>query len=207
MSDLGFTHRFVPATKDELPTLLMLHGTGGDENDLIPIGKRICPGAALLSPLGKIRENGMPRFFARMAEGVFDLEDLRVRTDELAEFIREAQRAYSLNGPIVAVGYSNGANIAANVLFRRPGLLAGAVLIRAMLPFPLETQVDLARAPVLVSGGRRDPISPPEFTEDVRAKLESCGAVVSVHWHEGGHELGQDDLSAAEQFVRVYWAT
>src|SRR5258708_6893964 len=134
MTDLGFNHRFVPATKPGLPPLLLLHGTGGDENDLVPLGQQLLPGAALLSPRGKVLENGMPRFFRRLAEGVFDLPDLKARTDELADFIAAARKAYGLAAP-VALGFSNGANIAASLLLTHPDALAGALLMRVTLPF------------------------------------------------------------------------
>src|SRR5476651_2510996 len=145
MTDLGFTHRYIPATQPGLPPLLLLHGTGGDENDLVPLGEQLLPGAALLSPRGKVLENGMPRFFRRLAEGVFDLADLKGRTAELANFIAATRKAYGLDAP-VAVGFSHGANIAASLLLTRPQALRGAVLLRAMLPLypePLEVFVDL----------------------------------------------------------------
>ena len=132
-ADLSFIHRFEPAQSAGRPPLLLLHGTGGDENDLLPLGRMISPGSALLSPRGKVLEGGMPRFFRRLAEGVFDEADVRRRANELADFIAEAREAYGLAAP-VAVGFSNGANIAAAVLTLRPEALAGAVLLRAMVP-------------------------------------------------------------------------
>src|SRR5262249_51939657 len=131
--ELSFMHRYEPSARAGAPTLLLLHGTGGNESDLLPLGRMIAPGAALLSPRGKVLENGMPRFFRRLAEGVFDEEDVRRRAEELADFIAEARDHYGLPAP-VAVGYSNGVNIAAAVLLRRPEALAGAVLLRPMMP-------------------------------------------------------------------------
>ena len=154
MTDLGFIHRFIPATQPGKPPLLLLHGTGGNENDLLPLGAQLSPGAALLSPRGKVLENGMPRFFRRLAEGVFDLADLKVRTAELTDFIAAARKAYGLDAP-VAVGFSNGANIAASLLLTRPQALRGAVLLRAMLPFEPEPLPDLAGKPVLLLSGDR----------------------------------------------------
>ena len=148
-TDLGFIHRFIPATRPGLPPLLLLHGTGGDENDLMPLGERIAPGAALLSPRGKVNENGMARFFRPRAEGVLDVDDLKARTRELADFIARARDAYGLEKP-VALGYSNGANIAASLLLTRAGALAGAVLLRAMLPFEPQPLPDLGGIPVLL---------------------------------------------------------
>src|SRR5450755_4513769 len=121
---LSFTHRFEPGGA---PPLLLLHGTGGDENDLLPLGRMVAPGAALLSPRGKVLEGGMPRFFRRLAEGVFDEQDLRRRTQELADFVEDARRAYGFEAP-VALGFSNGANIASALLLLRPAALAGAAL-------------------------------------------------------------------------------
>ena len=131
--DLSFIHRFVPGHQADTPPILLLHGTGGDESDLLPLGQAIAPGAALLSARGKVLEHGMPRFFRRLAEGVFDEKDVRHRANELANFIEEARQKYQLTAP-VALGYSNGANIAAAMLFLRPDALAGAMLLRAMVP-------------------------------------------------------------------------
>ncbi|RZK95567.1 MAG: alpha/beta hydrolase, partial [Methylobacterium sp.] len=156
---LGLTHRFVPATAPGLPPLLLLHGTGGDETDLLPLGRTLLPGAALLSPRGAVLENGMPRFFRRLAEGVFDEADLRRRAADLAGFIAEARTAYGLAAP-VAVGFSNGANIAAALLLLHPGVLAGAVLLRPMVPLRETPPVDLAGRPVLMLSGAADPIVP-----------------------------------------------
>src|ERR671925_274796 len=129
-ADLGFAHRFIPGAPDK-PVLLLLHGTGGDENDLLPLGEALLPGAARLSPRGKVLENGMPRFFRRLAEGVFDLEDLRLRTEELADLVRDASKAYGFDpSRVVAFGYSNGANVAASLLLQRPETLRGAILAR-----------------------------------------------------------------------------
>lgn len=201
--DPTFAHEFVPATApgDGL-TLLLLHGTGGDEHDLVPLGKELLPGAALLSPRGRVLENGMPRFFRRFAEGVFDVEDLKFRTHELNDFVRAAIEQYGVRkNKIVAVGYSNGANMAAGLLLLHPHLLSGAVLFRAMVPFTPDVGPDLRRVPVFLGPGRRDPIVPRPDTERLPQMLESFGAEVEVHWHAGGHELGQDDLIAARTWL------
>src|SRR5471032_1311716 len=159
MTDLKFIHRYIPATQPGLPTLLLLHGTGGDENDLIPLGEQLLPGAALLSPRGKVFENGMPRFFCRLAEGVFDLEDLKLRTQELAAFVAQARNIYGITAPI-AVGFSNGANIAASLLLSQPDVLRGAVLLRAMLPFEPQPPPNLSGKPVLLLSGSKDTMIP-----------------------------------------------
>ena len=162
-----FTHRFIPVGKSS-PVLLLLHGTGGNEEDLLDLGHSLHPGAALLSPRGKVLENGMPRFFRRLAEGVFDEADLIRRTHELADFVAAAEAEYQLQSrKVVAVGYSNGANIAASLLLLRPETLSGAVLLRAMVPIVPESLPDLAGIPVLLAAGRGDPYVPPEGTNQL----------------------------------------
>lgn len=200
MSDLGFIHRFVPATKPGLRPLLLLHGTGGDENDLIPLGEHLSPGAALLSPRGKVLENGMPRFFRRLAEGVFDLEDLKVRTAELASFVTAARTAYGIDAP-VAVGFSNGANIAASLLLTQPDVLAGAVLLRAMLPFEPQALPDLARKPVLLLSGGNDPMMPAASRERLAEILKTAGADLVYKTLPAGHNLTQNDLTIAAHWL------
>src|SRR5689334_9136078 len=154
-----FIHEFVPGTSNR--TLLLLHGTGGNERDLIPLGRELDPNAALLSLRGKVLENGMPRFFRRLAEGVFDLEDLKNRTEELANFLESARADYGLEqNPLIAAGYSNGANIAASLILRFPHHLAAAVLFRAMVPFKPDTLPDLRGRHIFLSAGQRDAIVP-----------------------------------------------
>ena len=163
------------ATARAAPPLLLLHGTGGDENDLLPLGRAVAPGSALLSPRGKVLENGMPRFFRRLAEGVFDEDDVRRRADELADFVAEARAAYGLAAP-VALGFSNGANIAAALLLLRPEALAGAVLLRAMVPLAEPPKADLAGKPVLILSGAIDPIVPPDNAARLATQLADAGA-------------------------------
>lgn len=203
---LEFIHRFVPAgPAGDGFTLLLLHGTGGTEQDLLPVGRELMPGAALLSPRGKVLENGMPRFFRRLAEGVFDLEDLKRRTEELARFIEDASLAYGIDrSKLIAAGYSNGANIAGSLLLTHPGAIAGAVLFRAMVPFVPEVSPNLRDCAVMLAAGRRDPIATPQQTLALQQILEKAGARVSLHWHLGGHELGQDDLLAAKEWLRSF---
>lgn len=198
-----FIHQFIPATQPDLnTTLLLLHGTGGNEEDLLPLGRELLPGAALLSPRGRVLENGMPRFFRRFGEGVFDVDDLKFQTHELNDFIKAAAQQYGVaKNKMVAVGYSNGANIAASLLLLHPHAVAGAVLFRAMVPFTPDFEPDLGRSSVLISGGIADPIIPRDNTEALAVMLTSFGAEVEVHWHPGGHELGQDDLTAAKQWL------
>ena len=157
-NNLSFIHCYEPSARPGAPTLLLLHGTGGNENDLLPLGRMVAPGAALLSPRGKVMENGMPRFFRRLAEGVFDEQDVRRRANELADFVTEARGRYDLPAPI-AVGYSNGANIAAAVLLLRPEALAGAVLLRPMMPLRVSPVADLSGKSILLLSGAMDPIA------------------------------------------------
>ena len=201
MSALSFVHRFEPATGDSKDTLLLLHGTGGNENDLLPVGGSVAPGAAMLSPRGPVLEQGMPRFFRRLAEGVFDLPDLHARTTQLAEFIAEAASEYGFDPKRVhALGFSNGANIAASLLLSHPHALASAVLLRPMVPFEPDPAIDLSGRPVFIAAGEDDPIVPRENSERLAELLKAAGAEVTLTWSRGGHGLGQDDLRAA-----VHW--
>lgn len=200
MTDLGFIHRFIPATQPGRPPLLLLHGTGGDENDLIALGAKLSPGAALLSPRGKVLENGMPRFFRRLAEGVFDLEDLKARTAELGDFIAAARKAYGIDAP-VAVGFSNGANIAASLLLTRPETLAGAVLLRALLPFEPAASPDLASKPVLLLSGSNDTMISVAGRERLAAVLQAAGADLVYKVLPTGHNLTQNDLTLAADWL------
>lgn len=202
--DSGFVHRFLPAEKaDESRTLLLLHGTGGNEDDLLSLGRDLLPGAALLSPRGNVLERGMPRFFRRLAEGVFDREDLRFRTHELARFVRAAAAAYGFDPEkVIAVGYSNGANIAASVLLQEPGTLAAAVLFHPMVPFVPEVFPDLTGTPVFISAGDADPMVPQENTQELAALLRRAGATVTIAWQTGGHQLSGGEVEAARQWTR-----
>ena len=202
MREAGFVHRFDPAEEPGAPTLLLLHGTGGDENDLLPLGRMLDERAALLSPRGKVLENGMPRFFRRLSMGVFDEEDLVNRTHELASFVEEAASEYGLDPKrLFAVGFSNGANIAASLLLLHPDLLAGAVLLRAMTPFELETLPDLSGTPVYLAVGRSDQMIPAESTERLAELLRKAGAEVTLDWQPGGHGIGRAEVEAARDWL------
>src|SRR5262249_7162147 len=160
--------------------LLLLHGTGGDENDLLPLGQVLAPGAALLSPRGKVLENGMPRFFRRLAMGVFDEQDLRFRSRELAEFVQTASDQYGFDSQkVIGVGYSNGANIAASLLLLHPGVLRAAALFSPMVPLEPERLPNLTGVAVFVAAGRSDPIVPPENTRRLQSLLTEAGAAVT----------------------------
>jgi predicted esterase len=195
-----FIHEFVPGTSNR--TLLLLHGTGGNERDLIALGRELDPNAALLSPRGKVLENGMPRFFRRLAEGVFDLEDLKHRTNELADFVIAAAQHYGFaSDNLVAVGYSNGANIAASMLLIRPEILSSAILFRAMVPLIPERQPNLSRIRVWIGGGTNDPIVPTSETKRLAELLRSAGADVTIRFFEASHNLSSYDLEAARDWL------
>ena len=197
---LDFVHKFVPATRSNNNiTLLMLHGTGGDEDDLIPLASELSPGSSILSPRGKVLENGMPRFFRRFAEGIFDVADLKYRTTELAGFIKMASSRYGFDpNSIVGVGYSNGANIAASLLFLHPGVLRGAVLFRPMVPLVPEKQPDLAGNPLYVSAGLTDPIVARSETERLVKMLREYRADVTLNWVNTGHALAAREIQDAK---------
>jgi predicted esterase len=195
-----FIHEFVPGKSKR--TLLLLHGTGGNERDLIPLGHDLDPDASLLSPRGKILENGMPRFFRRLAEGVFDLEDLQKRTHELADFVTSAAQHYKIdNRQVVAVGYSNGANIAASMLLLRPEILSAAVLFRAMVPLVPETRPNLNSKRIWIGAGAQDPIIPASNTQELVEMLRSAGADVTIRFFQSGHQLTSEDVDLAREWL------
>jgi predicted esterase len=203
-SELGFIHKFVPASnRPDQTTLLLLHGTGGNEQDLIPLGRELYPRAAILSPRGKVLESGMPRFFRRLAEGVFDIEDLKFRTHELADFVEKASKVYGFDlRYIISVGYSNGANIASSLLLLSPEVISSAVLFRAMVPFMPEKVPDLTTKNIFMGAGEYDPIVSQEQTEMLFRLFKRSGANVAIYWQENsGHELGYDEISAAKDWL------
>jgi predicted esterase len=198
---LSFIHRYEPPARPGLPTLLLLHGTGGDENDLLPLGRNLMPDAGMLSPRGKILEQGMPRFFRRLAEGVFDVEDLKRRTAELADFIAEAADHYGFDARrVVAVGFSNGANIAASLLLSEPDALAGAILLRPMVPFEPASPPRLDGTRILISAGRKDPTVAPALSERLAVLLEQAGARVTMLWQPAGHTLSPNELEQVTEW-------
>ena len=195
-----FIYRYVPGTRPE--TLLLLHGTGGDESDLLEIGAAVMPGANLLSPRGQVLEHGMPRFFRRFAEGVFDVEDIKVRSAELAAFVRENAVEHRFDpARLCALGYSNGANIAAAMLLTGAVRFHRAVLLRAMVPLEPDPLPDLSGVEILLSQGQVDPIATPEETAALRALLENAGAAVTLHMAGAAHHLTQGDIEAAAEWL------
>ena len=198
--DPGFVHRFFLGESGA--TLLLLHGTGGDENDLVPLGRELAPDAALLSPRGKVSEYGAARFFRRLAEGVFDHEDLVFRTHELAGFIEAAAEEYGFElSRLVAVGYSNGANIAASLMLLHPGLLRAAVLFRAMVPFEPDVVPDLSGMPVFLAAGRMDQMIAPENTERLAEILREAGADLDLRWRNTSHALTYEEVAEAKEWL------
>src|SRR5437879_4868471 len=215
-TQLGFIHRFIPSnkisgarTREEaakgktvFTTLLLLHGTGGNEEDMIPLGQQIAPEVAILSPRGKVLENGMPRFFRRLAEGFFDEEDLKRRTHELADFVGAAAQHYEFAADkIVAVGYSNGANIAASLLLLRPETLRTAILFRAMVPLVPEKLPDLSSARVWIGAGNQDPIIPTSETQRLVELLRRARAEVTIRFVNAGHGLTNAEVETASLWL------
>jgi predicted esterase len=197
-----FIHEFVPGSSSR--TLLLLHGMGGNERDLIALGRELDPSAALLSPRGKVLENGMPRFFRRLAEGVFDLEDLKRRTNELADFVATAAQHYGFAADqLLAVGYSNGANIAASMLLLRPEILSAAILFRAMVPLVPETQPNLSSVRVWIGAGAHDPIVSVSEPKQLCELLRNAGADVTIRYFEAGHDLTSQDLETARDWLTL----
>jgi phospholipase/carboxylesterase/glyoxalase family protein len=199
---LDFTHHYEPASSTGAPTLLVLHGTGGDEHDLVPLARVLWPGAAILSPRGKVLERGMPRFFRRLAEGVFDIDDLKARTAELADFVARAAEHYGFDpGRVVGSGFSNGANIAASLLLLRPGTLQHAALFSPMVPLVPDHRPPLSGVGVFISAGKQDPLVAPENTARLATLLQDFGADVTLRWTEGGHTLTPADAAAGTQWL------
>lgn len=206
-TDSGFIHHFIPAETGDVasaPTLLLLHGTGGNESDLLELGRSLAPGYNLLSPRGKILENGMPRFFRRLAEGVFDEEDLKFRTQELADFVLAAVKQYQIDGSrITALGYSNGANIAASLFLLKPEVLSRGVLLRAMVPLQPEAKPKLRGKEIFLAAGRFDPLIPLANSKQLAEMLTEYGAEVELHEISTGHQLTSAELEAAKHWINA----
>jgi len=218
-TELDFIHSFIPPKYEEIgagtatrrrktesksfTTFLLLHGTGGNEQDLIPLAYELDKSAAILSPRGKVLENGItPRFFRRLAEGVFDLEDLKFRTNELADFVIDASKTYNFDlQNVISVGYSNGANIAASMLLLRPEILTSAILFRAMVPLVPQTLPNLSDKHIFMSSGLDDPIVSRQETDRLFSLLKKAGANISLSWQESGHELTMEEIRKAREWL------
>lgn len=194
-------HIFKKSKTDNEITLLLLHGTGGTEHDLLSLAQIIDPTVSILSVRGNVLENGMPRFFRRLAEGVFDEEDLVFRTKELNDFITEAANEYGFKRDrVIALGYSNGANIAASLLYHYKDALHGAILHHPMVPIRGLELPNLSGTNVFISAGKIDPICPPQESEELNSTLAQAGADVELYWTNGGHQLTHDELNRAKQW-------
>lgn len=197
-------HVFYKGEDQSRPTILLLHGTGGNEHDLVGLGKEIDAQANILSLRGNVLENGMPRFFKRLAEGVFDIEDLMFRTEELKNFIEEASENYAFDrNNVVAIGYSNGANIAGNLLFQYEEVLKGAILHHPMVPRRGVELPQMPGTPVFIGAGKNDFMCPATESEDLRDLLQNAGAEVELYWHAYGHQLTQDEVQAAKEWYQT----
>jgi phospholipase/carboxylesterase len=199
-------HIFQKGSNDHAPTLVLFHGTGGTEQDLLPLARKIAPASSVLSLRGNVTENGMPRFFKRLAEGVFDIEDLILRTKEVNEFLDSAAEQYKFDRTnLVAVGYSNGANLAGSLLFHYEHALRGAILHHPMVPRRGIELPDLEGTPVLIAAGTNDPLCPPQESKDLEKLLSDAGASVTLHWENFGHQLTSSEIEAAAAWFREQW--
>ena len=204
----SFQHVWLPGTGQtrNAPTFLLLHGTGADERDLLPLGAMLFPGAPLLSPRGRVLENGRScRFFRRLAEGVFDEDDIRLRAAELSTFIDEASARYGFDrSQVISLGFSNGANIAAAMLLLQgKSALAGAALLSPMVPLVPPQLPDLSDVPIFIGAGRQDSLVAPQETERLATLLGDAGASITLHWHPGGHTVTQDEITSARQWLEA----
>ena len=196
-------HIFKQGSDSTKPVLLLLHGTGGNEQDLLPLADIVDKEASVLSVRGNVLENGMPRFFRRLAEGIFDEEDLIFRTKELNEFLDEAATKYEFNRQnIIAIGYSNGANIAASLLFHFKDSIKGAILHHPMVPRRGITLPDLSGKQVFIAAGKNDPICTQQESVDLHQLLEGANATVNVHWENQGHQLTMSEVEAATKWYQ-----
>ncbi len=201
--DFGFLHVFIPGRDVGGKVLLLLHGTGGNENDLLTLGQMIDERAVILAPRGKVLENGMPRFFRRLGEGVFDVDDLVFRTNELADFIEKASEKYAFSlRSVTAAGYSNGANIAASLLLLRPEVVKSAALLRPMIPLIPSKVPDLSETKVFISGGRYDKMIPQDKTLELKEYLQKAGANVKINWEDATHVLVEGDIVKTKNWLR-----
>ncbi|HLR69990.1 MAG TPA: alpha/beta hydrolase [Pseudogracilibacillus sp.] len=199
-------HIFEQGTNPSRQTFLMLHGTGGTEHDLVPLATKLDPDANVLSVRGNVLENGMPRFFKRVREGVFDEEDLIFRTKELNGFLDTAAEQYEFNrNNVVAVGYSNGANIAASLLFHYKDALQGAILYHPMVPRRGMELPDLSGKNIFIGAGKNDPLCPPEESTELTSLFEEAGAKVDLHWENSGHQLTGEEFAASRSwFEKIF---
>jgi phospholipase/carboxylesterase len=207
-ADSGYIHRFEAATNPATPTLLLLHGAGGDENSLLPLGRALAPGAALLSLRGNVLEHGMARFFRRLPEGAFDQRELELQTAALSAFLDYAAEKYAFSlEKLVAVGFSSGANMAISLMLTFPAKLAGAVVMRGMAPFVPDPPPDLQHKPVLLLSGIDDPIVGTDEVAELAKLFRSANADITLHWEKAGQILSQGDVLMAFDWMRRFYET
>ncbi|TIL95247.1 MAG: alpha/beta hydrolase [Mesorhizobium sp.] len=203
MSKDAYTYKTLPGSPDG-SLLFVFHGTGADENQLLSLGRDLAPQATIVSPRGDVSEDGAARFFRRTGEGVYDMDDLARATDKMIGFVKAHIGAHveaSNPASVLGLGYSNGANILASVVFAAPSLFDAAVLMHPLIPFEPEIEGSLAGRRILVTAGRRDPSCPPNLTSRLEAYLRADGADVTVEWHGGGHEVQSSEIEAARRFL------
>lgn len=196
----GYVHRLKAGAPGK-PILFVFHGTGGDENQFFDFGSNLLPDATIVSPRGDVSEYGAARFFRRTGEGVYDMADLARATDKMAGFVKALADEHQAS-EIIGLGYSNGANILANLLFEKPELFSRAVLMHPLIPFKPRDNAALAGSKVLITAGQRDPICPVALTEALAAYLEGQKADVSMEWHEGGHDIRSSEIEAVGRFLK-----
>jgi predicted esterase len=201
--NLSYIHTYEPGQGEgQDATLFLLHGTGGDEDALSGLGRMLLPGANQLRPRGNVREQGMARFFRRFAEGILDIDDLKQRTNELADFLLRASEVYGFDGrQVIVAGFSNGANIASSMLLLRPEVLRAAILLHPMFTFEPQSLPDLRSKPIFIGAGRFDPLVPSAQTEQVADLFKRAGAPLQLFWHNGGHEVSLEEVKAAKAWI------
>jgi phospholipase/carboxylesterase len=199
MSRNSYIHKVLPGSPGG-PLLFTFHGTGGDESQFFGLARELVPEATIVSPRGDVQEYGAARFFRRTGEGVYDMDDLARATGKMAAFVRAHVEAANPSA-VLGLGYSNGANILASVVFADPALFDATVLMHPLIPFEPEVEGNLAGRRVLITAGRRDPICPPNLTTRLEAHLRARGADAKVEWHEGGHEIRENEIDAARLFL------
>lgn len=197
MSKDAYIHKALPGSPGG-PLLFVFHGTGGDESQLVSLGRDLVPQATIISPRGDVSEHGAARFFRRTGEGVYDMDDLARATGKMAEFVKTHVEA-AKPSVVLGLGYSNGANILASLVFAMPTLFDASVLMHPLIPFEPKVKGSLAGRHILVTAGKRDPICPPNLTTRLEAYLRADGADVTVEWHEGGHEVRPNEIKAARR--------
>jgi phospholipase/carboxylesterase len=203
LSKDAYSHTTLPGAADG-PLLFLFHGTGGNENQMLGLALDLMPGVAAVSPRGDVSEHGAARFFRRAAEGVYDMDDLARATAKMAGFVKahvEGRKPNAGPSSVIGIGFSNGANILASLVFAEPALFDAVILMHPLIPFEPRVEGSLAGRPVLITAGRHDPICPPQMTADLEARLRAEGADVTMEWHEGGHELRPNEIAAARRFL------